>query len=444
MLQQNQEVNQEREPASVAQLNVDIRGKNGHIYPVYITDDIHTYVNVKRSNVGRSKVICYLTLDFTIKDLKEWFTPNRIIGSNDSPVVFLVKDRKKTEPIINIFIQAGIVTYYIDVNRYYEIFTANSPEEVKEHITAIYSKNFSCLQILPDLKNRIKEGKNGINKPISTGFNELNSIIGGGIYPGLFVIAAEPGGGKTTFALQIASKIAADTQKDVYFFSLEMSKYELIGRIISRMTAERTNNLKFAKSELGITDGSRYINYNSEELRLIDESMNEFENKIAPHLYIHESVGTCTPNVIRREVQELITNTHQTPVIIVDYLQILQAEDKYINSSDKSRIDTTITELKRISRDFNTPVICISSMSRAKYNTTSDKLNIDCFKESGGIEYTADIAAALVTRKESTNQGIKKRYCRLEIMKNRKGERWQSVDYEYTPIFNRFEEIPTE
>ena len=91
-----------------------------------------------------------------------------------------------------------------------------------------------------------------------------------------------------------------------------------------------------------------------------------------------------------RRVNRFITENDVRPVVFVDYLQIIQQADT--RQSLREQIDSTVTELKRISREYNVPVFVISSVNRSNYLTPID---FESFKESGGIEYTADVVWGL-------------------------------------------------
>ena len=135
--------------------------------------------------------------------------------------------------------------------------------------------------------------------------------------------------------------------------------------------------------------------------------------------------------------------TGKKPVVIVDYLQMLAPYSERM--TDKMNTDRNITELKRISRDYKIPLIVISSLNRGSY---SKKISEDAFKESGAIEYTADILIGLQFEGQDNTQDFdltkakseEPRKIELVILKNRSGEIGKKVCYSYYPMFNLFEE----
>lgn len=284
--------------------------------------------------------------------------------------------------------------------------------------------------------------------PISTGFNNLDNLLDGGLRAGLYVIGAIPSLGKTTYVLQMADQIAQEGQ-DVLIFSLEMEALELMSKSISRHTI-KDGYASIAKTNIGILDGSRYEKYSAEEHDHISECMALY-SQYSEHIYIFEGQGTMGTAEIRATVEEHMRHVQpeRAPVIIVDYLQILWPEDP--RATDKQNADKAVVELKRISRDYKAPVIVVSSFNRENYNRD---VSMASFKESGGIEYSADVLLGLQFRATGTNdKGVpirpnadeaKKKNPReleIKVLKNRSGRTGNKVGYDYFALFNYFEEF---
>ena len=289
----------------------------------------------------------------------------------------------------------------------------------------------------------------GANTPcINTGFLKLDEILDGGLYPGFYVLGAMTSLGKTTLALQIADQIAQQGQ-DVLIFSLEMARTELMAKSVSRHTYLLAEDPRDAKTTRGILAGGRYAGYSSKEHALIGSALDAYQ-KYAHHIFIHEGVGDIGVAQIKAEVQKHITITGNTPLILIDYLQILAPYD--LRASDKQNTDKAVVELKRLSRDYQTPVLAISSFNREAYKATSannGKVTLADFKESGAIEYTADVVLGLEfesagSGKEYSEKDEKRkdpRQIRLVVLKNRNGKAWTTASYEFYPLFNFFSEI---
>lgn len=232
-----------------------------------------------------------------------------------------------------------------------------------------------------------KIADNATRPSIKTGFKNLDEALDGGLYEGLYVIGAISGAGKTAFTMQIADNIAA-AGNDVYIFSLEMSRDELMSRSISRISFTQEIQTKKtsvnARSPLSIRKGDII---GKEQKELVVKAA-ELYAEYADHIYINEGVGDIDINFILDKVKRHIRLKGKPPVIIVDYLQILapdtESEDKH--RTDKQMIDKAVLELKRLSRDYHIPVISVSSFNRENYN---EPVNLASFKESGAIEYTA-------------------------------------------------------
>lgn len=227
------------------------------------------------------------------------------------------------------------------------------------------------------------------SRPIHTGFNGLDTMLDGGLYTGLYFLGAISSLGKTSFLLQVMDNIAKSGH-DVLIFSLEMAKTELMAKSISRLTFELSQDSDKAKTTRGILCGTKYADYDIEERLLIDNAVTEYR-PTAEHLFIFEGVGDIGVKEIAAKVKTHIDKTgNKRPVVFIDYLQILAPYD--VKASDKQNTDKAVVELKRLSRDYNLPIIAVSSFNRDNYTAP---VNTASFKESGAIEYSADTLIGL-------------------------------------------------
>lgn len=279
---------------------------------------------------------------------------------------------------------------------------------------------------------------------ISTGFSNLDLVLDGGLYEGLYIIGAISSLGKTTLITQIADQIAGDGT-DVLIFSLEMARNELIAKSISRHTLIKAFKdgigIANAKTARGITTGKRYINYSQTERALITSAIKEY-GEYAENIYISEGIGDIGAEQIRDTVETHIRFTGRRPVVIIDYLQILAPYND--RATDKQVVDKAVLELKRISRDSKVPLIAISSFNRANYK---EAVTMEAFKESGAVEYSSDVLIGLQLKgaggKDFNSTEEKKRDPReieLVILKNRNGRVGDKVPLQYYPLFNYFKE----
>lgn len=284
-----------------------------------------------------------------------------------------------------------------------------------------------------------------VNTPcISTGFPMLDKVLDGGLYEGLYIVGAISSLGKTTLVTQIADQVASKGH-DVLIFSLEMARSEIMAKSISRHTImevlQTGEDTKNAKTVRGVTSGNRYEKYSNTEKELIKNAVQTYSG-YAKHIYITEGIGDLGAQQIRETVEKHTRYTGNTPLVIVDYLQILTPYNE--RATDKQNTDKAVMELKRISRDFKTPVIGISSFNRDNYNNA---VSMQAFKESGAIEYSSDVLIGLQL-KGAGDKGFdpteaKKKNPReveLVILKNRNGQTGAKVPFEFYPMFNYFVE----
>lgn len=282
--------------------------------------------------------------------------------------------------------------------------------------------------------------KKGGYKAISTGFKEFDYNLGGGLYNGLYVIGATSSLGKTTLVHQIADNIIE--KQPVLFISLEMSKEELISK--SMVREAYLNNKNWNVGSRKLLNG----NFNNDELEIFKNLENKYSN-----MFILEGNFSVNIDYIKKILNDFIKTYKKAPVLIIDYLQIIPPSN--IRMTEKQNVDYNISELKRISRDYKTPVIAISSINRMSY---IEEISFESFKESGSIEFGADVIIGLQLRilsddsfKSTTDKSEKQRLCNdersadnrhltLKILKNRYGVSTSKIDFDYIPKCNYFYE----
>ena len=238
--------------------------------------------------------------------------------------------------------------------------TAARPDNVSGYIDALMNAEIEKMKAAADRK---------------TGFAKLDEKSGG-LYPGLYVIAATSSLGKTTFSLQLADNLAA-AGHDVLFFSMEQSRLELVSKSFSRIMAEKK---QIQVSSLALRKGL-YADK-------LQEAAAIYKETIADRMSVIEGNFNCNISFIGDYIRRYIKRNGTSPIVFIDYLQILQPAEDARTMSIKETVDNTVTELKRISREHDLTVFIISSVNRANYLTPID---FEALKESGGIEYTADV-----------------------------------------------------
>lgn len=356
-------------------------------------------------------------------------------------------------PYICYFVQGGLHDINEALIKEPAELKANCLEAIKEATNeALKSAGVICASAcVDDFNAMIRDSVS--TSFIPTGFKKLDEVLDGGLFEGLYTVGAVSSLGKTTFCLQIADNIAK-AGNDVIIFSLEMSKYELMAKSISRETSERTNIEPYKKTARRIMNYKEYANFSQAELDLIKEATNAYR-EFSKHLYIYEGMG----NIGAKEVKERIDTLYKyksveyaegyKPVVLIDYLQILAPYSDKL--TDKQSVDKNILELKRLSRDYKIPIIIISSLNRASYDKNGHIKDVSMadFKESGAIEYSSDVLIALQLKldecqsvedfnemKAKTNREIE-----LLLLKNRNGAIGKRLNFSYNTLFNQYREI---
>lgn len=285
---------------------------------------------------------------------------------------------------------------------------------------------------------------------LKTGYKTLDRIQP--FYPGLYCLGAIPSLGKTTFAAQLADQIAASGNYAL-FFSLEMTEFELFGKSLARgfytthMRDKRNSGVGFSTypipSSTAIRNGSARSAYPNEWAEQVDA----YAQSVGDRVCVITGDSPVTVEDIVNITKGFINQTGEKPVVIVDYLQIVAPNPAIDHNADtKSNVDRTVGRLKSLAKDFKLPVLAISSLNRQNYQQAID---FESFKESGGIEYTADVVwglqlsilhdPAFIKAKNVTVQrdmireakSAPFRSVELVWLKNRNGPIGDAVQFEY-------------
>ena len=235
-------------------------------------------------------------------------------------------------------------------------------------------------------------------KGLPSGFKELDNVTTGLNPSDLIILAARPGMGKTSFALNIATNVAKKSGKDVAIFSLEMSKEQLALRLLSSEARVVSNALR--TGELSSDDWER-IAVNAEALSK------------AP-LYIDDTGGISVA-----EVKAKCRRLRNLGLIVIDYLQLMsssrRSDNRVLEVSEMTR------SLKIMARELNVPIITLSQLSRGPEARTDKRPMMSDLRESGSIEQDADLVLFLY-RDEYYNKESDPHIAECIIGKNRHGE----------------------
>ena len=312
------------------------------------------------------------------------------------------------------------------------IAAAEQKAKTKPDNTADYIKTFMQGEI-----DRFKVQKN-------TGFSELDRKSGG-LYSGLYVVAATSSLGKTTLCHQIAEQLA-EGGHDVIFFSLEQSRLEMVSKSLARRIAKKDPFSPI--SSLSIRKGG-----NREAAQA---AAGEYIAAVGDRLSVIEGDFSCNISFIGDYIRQYIRRNNTRPVVFIDYLQIVQpAPETDKRQGIRETIDDVVVTAKRLCRELDITIFLISSVNRQNYLIPFD---MDALKESGGIEYTADVIYGLqlqclheelfekekaITKKRERIKECKSanpRKVELICIKNRYGISNYSVDFDYYPAVDLFKE----
>lgn len=237
---------------------------------------------------------------------------------------------------------------------------------------------------------------------VSTGFKDLDNRLAGMQDSNLLILAARPGIGKTSLALNIALNAATNYKVPVGFFSLEMSKEELVDRLLVGQADIDAWRLKTGR----LSDS---------DYKKLTEAMGSLYE--AP-IYIDDTPGASILEM-RTKARKLMVEK-KIHLIIVDYLQLADSGRRFDNRV--TEVSFVSQGLKNLARELKIPVLAISQLSRAVEQRGTKKPQLADLRESGAIEQDADVVMFLYHEEESEDLlDQNKRLVKLYIAKHRNG-----------------------
>ena len=280
-----------------------------------------------------------------------------------------------------------------------------SNRKKKADFTPISAVLMDSVQSIEKLLNN-KGGLTGI----PTGFNDLDKLTSG-LHPSDFIIlAARPSMGKTALALNIVQNVALRAHKrvggdprSVAFFSLEMSKEQLVNRMLCAEANIDSQRLRIG--EMGDKDW--------DSLWAACDTMSKAK------IYIDDTAG-ITVMEMRSRARRLKAE-HGLDLIVVDYLQLMQGSGKRNTSGDRQQEVSEISRsLKALARELDVPVLALSQLSRGVEARQVKRPMLSDLRESGSLEQDADIVAFLY-REDYYNPETENKHTELIIAKHRNG-----------------------
>lgn len=285
---------------------------------------------------------------------------------------------------------------------------------------------------------------------IKSHFENLDNKFNGGFYPGLYVLGAVSSLGKTTFLLNIADNIAR-SGKDVLFFSLEQSTIELFTKSLARIIASKKSDREKQASCSAMDLRMRKLTKAQEQEEY--NARMEYMETIAQHMTIIECNFDTNIKQITETIESYMKETGKKPIVFVDYLQIIPPRDTRM--TERQNADDIVRALKKVQANNDLLIFAVSSFNRGSY---LNPIDYESFKESGGIEYTADCIMGLQLqaineesftneKKDTTKREILKKAKRanprkieMVCLKNRGGISSFSCFFNYYPNCDTYEE----
>jgi replicative DNA helicase len=255
---------------------------------------------------------------------------------------------------------------------------------------------------------------------IATGFLELDYMTSGLQPSDLILIAARPSMGKTAFALNIAANVAFKLHQTVAIFSLEMSKVQLVNRLLameSHVDSQHIRNGKLNDEEWDeLIESSEVVSNSS---LIIDDT---------PSISIGELRSKCRKYKLE----------HGLSMVMIDYLQLMSGSGNGSSSdSRQQQISEISRSLKALARELHVPVIALSQLSRAVEARDDKHPMLSDLRESGAIEQDADVVM-FIYREDYYNKGTeRKNIAEIMIAKQRNGP-VGSVDLVWLPQYTKF------
>lgn len=277
-----------------------------------------------------------------------------------------------------------------------ELFSV-SDQSLKQDLVAIET-------ILNDSFDRMEElhRNKGALRGVRTGYRDLDNMTAGLQRSDLIILAARPAMGKTTLVTNLAYNVATVAKQAVLFFSLEMSKEQLVDRMLADASGVDAWNIRTG-------------NLSDEDFSKLSDAMGEMAE--AP-IFIDDTPGVSVLEM--RTKARRIAHDQPIGLIIIDYLQLMQGSGK--NDGNRVQEVSEISRgLKLIARELNVPVIALSQLSRSVESRSPQIPQLADLRESGSIEQDADIVMFIYREAYYNPETERENITDLIIAKHRNG-----------------------
>ena len=276
-------------------------------------------------------------------------------------------------------------------------------------------------KILVDVFDRLQElSMSGSDVPgMATGFADLDRTLTGFHGSELILLAARPGMGKTSFALNVLLHAGKFSGKSVVFFSLEMSREQLATRLISNEAFLDNKKLMTGKLSPDDWDSVTVASTALAHTKIfIDDN---------PSLSVADMNAKC------RRVEDL-------GLVVIDYLQLMQSSGsgtRYAGENRQQVVADISRSLKIMAKELHVPILCLSQLSRANESRSDKRPMLSDLRESGAIEQDADVVMFLYRDDYYNKDSDKHNQAECIIAKNRRGET-TTIPLQWLPEFTAF------
>ncbi|MEK7148781.1 MAG: replicative DNA helicase [Patescibacteria group bacterium] len=257
-----------------------------------------------------------------------------------------------------------------------------------------------------DRLESLHKGGDAILRGVSTGFKDLDFLLAGLQKSDLIILAARPSLGKTSLALNIAQNVALHSKVPVGLFSLEMSKEQLVDRILASESHINLWNLR---------NGKLYDGEGANDFMRIRDAMDRLSE--AP-IFIDDAASS-TVLQIRTMARRLKAEQKGLGLIVIDYLQLIQTPGR--SESRVQEVSEISRSLKGLARELDVPILALSQLSRAVESRTDMIPKLSDLRESGSIEQDADVVMFIYREDKVKKNTERKNIAEIHVAKHRNG-----------------------
>jgi len=245
----------------------------------------------------------------------------------------------------------------------------------------------------------------GTMRGVPTGFTDLDNIIAGLQKSDLIVLGARPSLGKSTLAMDIARNVAKATELPVGVFTLEMSKDQVIDRLLAAEAGVSLWKMRTGKLSSEGDDND------------FEKIQNALDSLSKVNIFIDDA---SSPTVLQiRAMARRLQSEKGLGLIIVDYLQLIQPTRAY--DSPVTQITEISRNLKGLARELNVPVLAVSQLSRGLEGRPDQRPKLSDLRESGAIEQDADMVLFIYREDRVKRDSEKKNIAEIIVAKHRNG-----------------------